>query len=44
MKDPEERVDHLRKAAKFFSEHKDRLLESKVSCTEFELYVNHLSE
>jgi hypothetical protein len=28
---PEERVDHLQKAAKFFGEHKDRAFEAKVS-------------
>jgi hypothetical protein len=27
---PEERVDHLQKAAKFFGEHKDRAFEAKV--------------
>ena len=29
--EPEERVEHLRKAAKSFSEHKDRVFEAKVS-------------
>ena len=27
---PEKRVDHLQKAAKFFGEHKDRAFEAKV--------------
>jgi hypothetical protein len=27
---PERRVDHLQKAAKFFGEHKDRAFEAKV--------------
>ena len=27
---PEERVEHLQKAAKFFGEHKDRAFEAKV--------------
>lgn len=31
MQDPHERIEHLRNASKFFSEHKDRAFEAKVS-------------
>jgi hypothetical protein len=36
---PDDRVEHLQKAAKFFGEHKDRAFEAKVSTLPLAIFV-----